>query len=152
LSTDTDTDTDTDTQTQTHTEAQIIAIPQKIHRLRTERMVLGKLERLGMVQNLLVDAQKGCIVERRIPVEHLIENNAHAPPVALWPVYARGRLRIEHLGTNVLWRAHGCLRAITAYPAITAHADSSSKISKLDVPVRVQQKIVRLRTSIKTGS
>ena len=73
--------------------------------------VLGEGEGVLVVHDLAVGADQGLGVEGRVAHQHLVEEHAHAPPVALPPVLARPALRPQHLGADVVRGPHSCLAA-----------------------------------------
>ena len=101
--------------------------------------VVGELEGVLMVHDLVVGPDQGVRVEGWVPNQHLVKEHAHAPPVALPPVLAGPALGLEHLRGDVVRGPDSCLRP--NHPVRT-HLHAGTEVRQLQVPLGVQQHVV----------
>mmetsp|Transcript_5636 Transcript_5636/g.19155 ORF Transcript_5636/g.19155 Transcript_5636/m.19155 type:complete len:272 (-) Transcript_5636:356-1171(-) len=89
------------------------------------------------LQDLLVDAQWVLVVEGRVPREHLEDEDARGPPVHRLAVpLAQDDLRGE------------VLRGAAQRPCPVLHLLGKAKVSDLDVPLGVEEQVLRLEVPI----
>ncbi len=88
--------------------------------------VLRELERVLMVHNFAVCAHQRLGVEGRVAHQHLVEEDTHAPPVALAAILSGAALGFKHLRGYVVGSADGRLGADHA---VGAHLHAGAKVS-----------------------
>ena len=110
-------------------------------RLGAEVALGGKVKMLLVVHDLAVGADERVGVEGRVADEHLVQEDAHRPPVALAAIDAVAALRLEDFGRYVVGRANGRVRA---HQAVLVHLDARAEVGELQVTVSIDEHVVGL--------
>ena len=96
--------------------------------------VIGEDEGILVVHDLAVGADEGLGIEWGLAEQHLVEDDADRPPVALAAVLPLATLGSQDLGADVIRGADGCLRPDEA---IRVHLHAGAEIGKLQVAIGV---------------
>mmetsp|Transcript_70 Transcript_70/g.283 ORF Transcript_70/g.283 Transcript_70/m.283 type:complete len:342 (+) Transcript_70:594-1619(+) len=92
------------------------------------------------LEDLLVDTERILVVKRRVPSQHLVDEDAHSPPVhSLAVAFAE-----NDLGREVLWCAAEC-------PSPILDTLGKAKVGDFDVARVIKQQVLRLEVPVDDG-